>query len=120
MLSDRLGPATSAPGSFVPGVRRSEPSTSVVCGLVRPTPPPARRAWAESGTASCWSVALIRNSTSDSTSQPTTASASHVRTRPTVIRRRRFGGSSPGGVPRSSSSSDAPSRPRCSSRGRAR
>src|SRR3954449_9758318 len=63
MLSDRLGPETVAPGSRVPGERRSEPRTSVVCGLVSPTPPLAGWAWAESGTAACWRVALTRNRT---------------------------------------------------------
>src|SRR3954467_11895364 len=56
MLSERLGPETVAPGSRVPGERRSEPRTSVVCGLVSPTPPPASWAWAEAGTASCWGL----------------------------------------------------------------
>src|SRR3954463_41807 len=53
MLSERLGPETVAPGSRVPGERRSEPRTSVVCGLVSPTPPPASRASAGAGTGAC-------------------------------------------------------------------
>ena len=105
------------PAPSCPACARSEPRTSVVCGLVRPTPPPASRACAESGTASCWSVALIEEQDERAArASRRRASASHRERRaPTVMRaaplRRRPRRAVCRAARRAASS---PSRPRCS------
>ncbi len=68
-------------------LRWSVPSTSVVAP-VKKLPSPDSTASASFETPS-WSWALTTNRTADSTSQPSTASTTHLKTRPGVKRLRR-------------------------------
>ncbi len=80
--SARLGPPD--PGSLVFAVRRSEPSTRTFVADVRGKPPGS----SPPPTSSWWIVADTRNTTSDSASQPTSASSSHLAARPGPTRPR--------------------------------
>ena len=53
---------------------------------MRRLPPPDERRLGARSTTPSWSWALTMNRTSDSSSQPTTASATHLSTRPGVMR----------------------------------
>ena len=89
IVSARDGPL--ALSSIDAPVRASEPSTRM---FVPPSMlPPLERAFSASADTPSWICALTRNSTSESSSQPPTASASHLKTRPGVIGLRSRGSS---------------------------
>ena len=75
IVSERLGPPTLAPGSFVPLVRASEPSTRMLFGEVSGKPESLRVEPAASLTFWRWTWAETRNSSSEISTQPTAARA---------------------------------------------
>jgi hypothetical protein len=79
--SAREGPVCDS--SIDSPVRLSEPSTRIV--LPPSMLPPLDSARSASGDTPSWIWALIMNRTSDSSSQPAIASATHLSTRPGVI-----------------------------------
>ena len=71
--SDRLvSPIVCAPGSAFSFVRASEPSTRIVFGVVSGKPPPLSWASAASEILADWIWALIRNTTSETSSHAAT------------------------------------------------
>src|SRR3981081_743698 len=84
MESLRLGPLGDRPGPFEPLGRWSEPSTRTLLGLVSGKPAPPRATLPLS--APCWIWALTRKRTSETASHATTPRATHLTTRPGVIR----------------------------------
>src|SRR3954447_17363715 len=115
--SERLGPEVLAPPSLLPLGRWSEPRTRIVVAVNGGWPCPASAAFVASSTLELWICAEIRKTTSESASQPTIASATHLSARFHVIR---LGGPS-GPCWRSRPRKRArASPPRSKSRGRAR
>ncbi len=87
--SDRDGePMTFAPASLVPLVRASEPSTRIVFALVSVKPAPDSWRSAASEIFDSWIWAETRKTTAETRIQVSAASATYLRTRPTVMRRR--------------------------------
>src|SRR3954468_12829515 len=94
--SERLGPLVDAPASCVPLGRWSEPRKRTGGALNGGAPPPASAFFAASSTLDFWICAEIKKRTSESASQPTIASTTHLSARFQVKGLRRLWGSTAG------------------------